>query len=114
MAYKFHEDEHCEVIAECCRVDLEPYLGLHYPAIGIPQASQFVFMENKVRMMCDCLASPIKVVQDERLTLPLSLEGSMLRAPHGCHAQYMTNMVSIASLVMVVRLNEDYDELKND
>ncbi|KAL0287914.1 UNVERIFIED_CONTAM: Phytochrome C [Sesamum calycinum] len=61
MVYKFHDDDHGEVIAECRRPDLEPYLGLHYPATDIPQASRFLFMKNRVRMICDCLARPVKV-----------------------------------------------------
>ncbi|RLN19164.1 phytochrome C [Panicum miliaceum] len=110
MAYKFHEDEHGEVIAECRRSDLEPYLGLHYPATDIPQASRFLFMKNKVRMICDCSATPVKIIQDDNLAQPLSLCGSTLRAPHGCHAQYMANMGSVASLVMSVTINEDEEE----
>ncbi|XP_044493457.1 phytochrome C [Mangifera indica] len=114
MVYKFHEDEHGEVVAECCRPDLEPYLGLHYPATDIPQASRFLIMKNKVRMICDCLSPPVKVIQDKRLDQPLSLCGSTMRAPHGCHAQYMENMGSIASLVMSVTINEEDDELDDD
>lgn len=110
MVYKFHDDEHGEIIAESRRLELEPYLGLHYPATDIPQASRFLFMRNKVRMICDCLSSPVRVVQDKRLAQPLSLAGSILRSPHGCHAQYMANMGSIASLVMSVTTNEDSDE----
>ncbi|XP_031371967.1 phytochrome C [Punica granatum] len=111
MVYKFHEDEHGEVVAEARRPDLEPYLGLHYPATDIPQASRFLFMKNKVRMICDALALPVKVIQDKRLAQPISLCGSTLRSPHGCHAQYMTNMGSIASLVMSVTINDgDADE----
>ncbi|PQQ20752.1 hypothetical protein Pyn_26348 [Prunus yedoensis var. nudiflora] len=85
MVYKFHEDEHGEVVAECRRPDLEPYLGLHFPATDIPQASRFLFMKNKVRMICDCLAPPVK---------------------------YMENMGSIASLVMSVTINDDVDEMR--
>lgn len=114
MVYKFHDDEHGEVIAESRRPDLESYLGLHYPATDIPQASRFLFMKNKVRMICDCLAPPVKVVQDKRLAQPLSLSGSTLRSPHGCHAQYMANMGSIASLVMSVTINEESDETESN
>uniref|UniRef100_A0A1D1YEP2 Phytochrome n=1 Tax=Anthurium amnicola TaxID=1678845 RepID=A0A1D1YEP2_9ARAE len=110
MAYKFHEDEHGEVVSECQRPDMEPYLGLHYPATDIPQASRFLFMKNKVRMICDCSAQPVTVILDKRLIQPLSLCGSTLRAPHGCHAQYMANMGSIASLVMSVTINDDDDD----
>ena len=114
MVYKFHEDEHGEVIAESRRPDLEPYLGLHYPATDIPQASRFLFMKSKVRMICDCLAHPVKVIQDKRLAQPLSLCGSTLRSPHGCHAQYMSNMGSIASLVMSVTINEEDDDTESE
>ncbi|KAL8152240.1 hypothetical protein V2J09_010000 [Rumex salicifolius] len=113
MVYKFHEDEHGEVIAECHRDGLEPYLGLHYPATDIPQAARFLFTRNKVRMICDCSVPPVRVVQDKQLAQPLSLGGSTLRAPHGCHAQYMSNMGTMASLVMSVTINEDDEEEKS-
>ncbi|MCO5597430.1 hypothetical protein L7F22_051508 [Adiantum nelumboides] len=110
MCYRFHEDEHGEVVAEIRKSDLEPYLGLHYPATDIPQASRFLFMKNRVRMICDCRAIPVKVVQDRELRQPLSLAGSTLRAPHGCHGQYMANMGSAASLVMAVLVNDNEEE----
>lgn len=110
MVYKFHEDEHGEVVAECKRQDLEPYFGLHYPATDIPQASRFLFKQNRVRMIVDCHASPVRVIQDEGLMQPLCLVGSTLRAPHGCHAQYMANMGSNASLAMAVIINGNDEE----
>lgn len=110
MAYKFHDDDHGEVVAELTKPGLEPYLGLHYPSTDIPQASRFLFMKNKVRMIVDCCAKNVKVLQDEKLPLDLTLCGSTLRAPHSCHLQYMENMNSIASLVMAVVINEgDYE-----
>lgn len=109
MAYKFHEDDHGEVVSELTKPGLEPYLGLHYPATDIPQASRFLFMKNKVRIICDCHAKPVKVNQDDRLDSDLTFCGSTLRAPHGCHTQYMENMNSIASLVLAVVVNENED-----
>ncbi|KAJ4840452.1 hypothetical protein Tsubulata_023022 [Turnera subulata] len=109
MAYKFHDDDHGEVVAEVTKPGLEPYLGLHYPATDIPQAARFLFMKNKVRMIVDCRAKHVKVLQDEKLPFDLTLCGSTLRAPHTCHLQYMENMDSIASLVMAVVVN-DADE----
>jgi phytochrome A len=106
MAYKFHDDDHGEVISEVTKPGLEPYLGLHYPATDIPQAARFLFMKNKVRMICDCRAKHVRVVQDEKMSFDLTLCGSTLRAPHICHLQYMENMNSIASLVMAVVVND--------
>lgn len=110
MVYKFHEDEHGEVVAESKRSDLEPYIGLHYPATDIPQASRFLFKQNRVRMIVDCHATPVQVIQDEGLMQPLCLVGSTLRAPHGCHSQYMANMGSTASLAMAVIINGNDDD----
>ncbi|KAF3454756.1 hypothetical protein FNV43_RR05204 [Rhamnella rubrinervis] len=110
MAYKFHDDDHGEVVSETTKPGLEPYLGLHYPATDIPQAARFLFMKNKVRMIVDCRARNVKVLQDEKLPFDLTLCGSTLRAPHSCHIQYMENMNSIASLVMAVVVNEGDDE----
>ncbi|XP_073266957.1 phytochrome B isoform X2 [Populus alba] len=110
MVYKFHEDEHGEVVAENKRADLEPYIGLHYPSTDIPQASRFLFKQNRVRMIVDCHATPVSVIQDEALMQPLCLVGSTLRAPHGCHAQYMANMGSIASMAMAVIINGNEEE----
>ncbi|XP_031261474.1 phytochrome A [Pistacia vera] len=110
MAYKFHDDDHGEVVSEITKPVLEPYLGLHYPATDIPQAARFLFMKNKVRMIVDCRAKHVKVLQDEKLPFDLTLCGSTLRAPHICHLQYMENMNSIASLVMAVVVNEEEEE----
>lgn len=115
MAYKFHDDDHGEVVSEVTKPGLDPYLGLHYPATDIPQAARFLFMKNKVRLICDCRAKFVKVIQDDNLPFNLTLCGSTLRAPHGCHAQYMENMSSIGSLVMAVVVNdEDEDRAPSD
>ncbi|KAK4487356.1 hypothetical protein RD792_002061 [Penstemon davidsonii] len=113
MIYKFHDDDHGEVFSEVTKPGLEPYVGLHYPATDIPQAARFLFMKNKVRMICDCRAKHVKVVQDEKLSFDLTLCGSTLRAPHSCHLQYMENMSSIASLVMSVVVNEGDEDGSN-
>ncbi|KAH0941257.1 hypothetical protein HID58_000894, partial [Brassica napus] len=102
MVYQFHDDDHGEVVSEIRRSDLEPYLGLHYPATDIPQAARFLFKQNRVRMICDCNATPVKVVQSDELKRSLCLVNSTLRAPHSCHTQYMANMGSIASLVLAI------------
>lgn len=61
-------------------------------------------------MIADCHATPVRVIQDPGLSQPLCLVGSTLRAPHGCHAQYMANMGSIASLVMAVIISSGGDD----
>ncbi|KAJ9565701.1 hypothetical protein OSB04_001667 [Centaurea solstitialis] len=107
MVYRFHDDEHGEVVSEIRRSDLEPYLGLHYPATDIPQAARFLFKQNRVRIIVDCNADPVQLVQSEELKQPLCLVNSTLRAPHGCHRVYMANMRSIGTLVMAILINNN-------
>ncbi|XP_050370547.1 phytochrome E [Argentina anserina] len=107
MVYKFHEDDHGEVVSEIRRADLGPYLGLHYPATDIPQAARFLFKQNRVRIICDCNAKPVSLIHSEELKQPLLLVNSTLRSPHACHMQYMSNMGSIASLVLAVIVNSN-------
>ncbi|XP_078161104.1 phytochrome A-like [Carex rostrata] len=109
MTYRFHDDDHGEVFAEVTKPGLDPYMGLHYPATDIPQAARFLFMKNKVRMICDCRAKPVEILQDDSLGFDITFCGSTLRSPHSCHLQYMENMNSIASLVMAVVVNEPSD-----
>ncbi|XP_010529136.1 PREDICTED: phytochrome E [Tarenaya hassleriana] len=106
MVYKFHEDDHGEVVSEIRRSDLEPYMGLHYPATDIPQAARFLFRQNRVRMICDCRATPVRIIQSEELDQAVCLVNSTLRSPHSCHTQYMANMGSIASLVLAVMIKD--------
>ncbi|KAK9150818.1 hypothetical protein Syun_009127 [Stephania yunnanensis] len=105
MVYKFHDDDHGEVVSEVRRFDLEAYLGLHYPATDIPQAARFLFKQNRIRMIYDCNAAQVRVLQSEELDQPLSLVNSTLRSPHDCHAKYMSNMGSTASLLMAIVIN---------
>ncbi|MFS7889725.1 putative PAS domain, phytochrome, GAF domain, histidine kinase/HSP90-like ATPase [Helianthus anomalus] len=107
MVYRFHDDDHGEVVSEIRRSDLEPYLGLHYPATDIPQAARFLFKQNRVRIIVNCHAKSVPVIQSEDLKQPLCLVNSTLRAPYGCHAVYMANMNSIASLVMAILINNN-------
>ncbi|KAF5800414.1 putative phytochrome, GAF-like domain superfamily, PAS domain superfamily [Helianthus annuus] len=69
MVYKFHEDEHGEVVAGSKPSDLDLYLGLHYPVTDIPQALRFLFRQNRVRMIDDCRATPVRVIQDDALSV---------------------------------------------
>ena len=65
-------------------------------------------------MIFDCCAPPVTVIQDKRLPRDLSFCGFTLRAPHGCHAQYMANMGSIASLVMAVVVSEKEEDADSE
>ncbi|XP_028753526.1 phytochrome B-like [Neltuma alba] len=111
MVYKFHEEEHSEVVAESKRPDLEPCIGLHHLAFDIPQDLKLMFKQNRISMIVDRHETPVHVIQDEGLMQPLCLIGSTLLAPHNCHAKYMANMRSTASLAIAIVINGHDEEI---
>ncbi|CAN6707959.1 unnamed protein product [Malus baccata var. baccata] len=80
MVYKFHEGEHGEVIAECHRPNLEPYLGLHFPATDIPKASQFLlsvfYMETNSSEFN--LGETVEVVINQVMILSQEQQGKII------------------------------------
>src|SRR5690606_13579220 len=49
MIYEFHEDGHGEVAAESQNGDLEPYVGLHFPASDIPAQARDLYVTKLSR-----------------------------------------------------------------
>jgi chemotaxis family two-component system sensor kinase Cph1 len=92
MIYKFNEDGHGEVVAEEKNNDLEPFLGLHYPASDIPKQARELYKVNLTRIIADVnsQSSPIITYQEDET--PLDLTHSVLRAVSPIHIQYLKNM----------------------
>ncbi|CAI5474957.1 unnamed protein product [Closterium sp. Yama58-4] len=106
MVYKFHEDEHGEVLAEFLNNQkIESYLGLHYPATDIPMMARRTFMENRVRMIVDSKAAGVDVLHRGALPGGLSLAHSTVRMVRSCHREYMANMGTLASLVLAITVS---------
>lgn len=53
MVYRFHPDDHGEVIAEARDQELEPLLGLSYPASDIPRQARKLYLLNQLRVIAD-------------------------------------------------------------
>jgi PAS domain S-box-containing protein len=94
MVYRFDEDWHGEVVAEARRDDLEPYLGLHYPAADIPAQARQVFAVNPYRVILDVdyEPSPLEPPADPATGAPLDLSRSVLRSVSPVHLEYLRNM----------------------
>ncbi len=93
MVYKYWEDWHGEVIAEDKKEDLEPFLGLHYPASDIPKQARDLYMVNMVRLIVDVDAPLADLVAlNNEDTPPLDLSYASLRAVSPIHIQYLQNM----------------------
>ena len=62
MVYQFDPDWHGHVVAEAKRDDLEPFLGLHYPASDIPAQARRLYTLNWLRIIPDVAYVPAKLV----------------------------------------------------
>ncbi|MCC8411108.1 GAF domain-containing protein [Mucilaginibacter sp. UR6-1] len=93
MIYRFAPDGHGEVIAEAKNHDLEPWLGLHYPATDIPRQARELYKLNFTRLIADVNSIPSKIFTlADGEPQPLDLTCSQLRAVSPIHIQYLKNM----------------------
>ncbi len=109
MIYKFLDDGHGEVIAEVKENDLEPFLGLHYPASDIPKQARELYKVNLTRIISNVDAESsaiITLANDEGQASPLDLTHSVLRAVSPIHIQYLKNM-GVASSFSISLLYRD-------
>ena len=93
MVYRFDADYNGEVIAEALNADLEPFLGLNYPASDIPKQARALYQRNLLRVIGDVNDPGIDVIptlnpNDE----PLDLSMSTTRAVSPIHLEYLRNM----------------------
>lgn len=102
MLYRFEEDESGVVIAEDKNEDLEPYLGLHYPATDIPKQARKLYYQNWLRLIGDVNSNPVEIIPSNNpLTeSPLDLSQVFLRFVSPRHIEYLQNMGVRASLVV--------------
>lgn len=104
MIYRFAHDWHGWVAAEDRREDLEPFLGLHYPASDIPVPARRLFLLNRVRMIVDVDHEPTRMFpepQADEVRLDMSL--AILRGVSPIHIEYLHNMGVRATLTMAIR-----------
>jgi chemotaxis family two-component system sensor kinase Cph1 len=107
MIYKFHADGHGEVVAEVKNDNLEPFLGLHYPATDIPKQARELYKKNLTRLIANVYTtpSPISTMLQADMA-PLDLTNSALRAVSPIHIQYLKNM-GVASSFSISLVHED-------
>ncbi|UHG90467.1 ATP-binding protein [Spirosoma oryzicola] len=100
MVYRFESDWHGHVVAEAKEDDLDPYLGLHYPASDIPRQARELYKVNLVRMIADTTSTPSRILSqpDWPADQPLDLTHSVLRAVSPVHIEYLNNMGVQASM----------------
>lgn len=92
MIYRFNEDGNGEVIAEEKESDLEPFLGLHYPATDIPVQARELYKLNLTRIIADVNSKDSRILAADSSEPPLDLSHCVLRAVSPVHIQYLKNM----------------------
>ncbi len=93
MIYKFHDDGHGEVVAEEKENNLDPWIGLHYPASDIPVQARELYKINLTRLISDVNTEPSPIITLQNINAnPLDLTHSILRAVSPMHIQYLKNM----------------------
>jgi light-regulated signal transduction histidine kinase (bacteriophytochrome) len=100
MVYRFDAEWNGEVVAESKREDLEPFLGLHYPASDIPAQARRLYTINWLRFIADVgyRPSPLVPRADPETGAPLDLGHAALRSVSPIHIEYLKNMGVAASM----------------
>jgi len=109
MVYKFHADHHGEVFAESRRSDLDPWLGLHYPAEDIPKPARDMFTKTWIRPVPDIqgeLAEMTPLVNPDT-GKPVDMTFCALRGVSVMYTEYLHNMGVSAGLTMALRRDND-------
>jgi len=103
MMYHFHDDGHGEVVGESQTGDLEPYLGLHFPASDIPAQARDLYVTKLSRAIVRSDDTGVPLVALDGSAASIDLSEAELRAVSPFHLQFMRNMgqVSTVSLSMV-------------
>jgi diguanylate cyclase (GGDEF)-like protein len=109
MAYRFAADGHGEVIAEARAAELDPYLGLRYPATDIPPQARRLYLRRSVGAIADAGYQPVPLLADPALDdgTPLDLTHSALRSVSPLHREFMRNMKTAASLTVGLAHGQD-------
>lgn len=106
MVYRFHDDDHGEIVAEDCLPGLVRYLGHHFPASDIPPQARTIYTRKTTRYIPDVDEGDVPVVASPRMAgLPLDLSHAALRSVSPFHLEYMRNMNTAASVSFAIVVN---------
>ena len=104
MVYRFHTDQHGEVIAENKRDDLPAWLGLHYPESDIPQPTRDIFKHIWIRPLPHAAGPLVEMVPlaNPDTGRALNMTHCALRGASVMYTEYLANMGVAASLTMPI------------
>ena len=102
MVYRFHADNHGEVVAESMREGLDPWLGLHYPEADIPLPARDIYKRIWIRPVPHAAGPLVEMVPlaNPDTGQPLTMTHCALRGASVMYTEYLANMDVAASLTM--------------
>jgi light-regulated signal transduction histidine kinase (bacteriophytochrome) len=101
LVYRFSEEDGSgSVVAESKQTELEPYLGLHYPASDIPKQARALYLLNWIRIIAEVNYQPTQIIPtiNPLTNRSLDLSYSVLRSVSPIHLEYLKNMGVRASM----------------
>ncbi|SHH02812.1 HWE histidine kinase domain-containing protein [Cognatishimia maritima] len=106
MVYQFEKDDSGTVIAEAREPEIEPFLGLRYPASDIPKQARELYKRSLLRIIPDINAPvhQIDPIVDPNGT-PLDLSLAVTRSVSKIHLEYLGNMGVAASMSVSIIVN---------
>lgn len=104
MVYKFHADQHGEVVAENKRADLPAWLGLHYPEADIPKPARDIYQRIWIRPVPNAAGPLVEMtpLANPDTGQPLNMTHCALRGASVMYSEYLANMGVAASLTMPI------------
>jgi len=108
MVYRFDAEWNGEVVAERRRPDLNPFLGLHYPATDIPAQARRLYALNPIRLIVDIgyVPVPLYPLFDPATGRALDLSLASLRSVSPIHVEYLQNMGVTASMSISILVDD--------
>lgn len=105
MIYRFEPNGDGYVISESKNKELEPFLGLRYPASDIPQIARQALFISDSRSIVDVDSIPASVITKKGLApSDINLQKVHFRASSPYHIQYLKNMGVKATLTIPIKV----------
>lgn len=104
MVYRFHADNHGEVVAENKHADLPAWLGLHYPEADIPKPARDIYQRIWIRPVPNAAGPLVEMtpLANPDTGQPLNMTYCALRGASIMYTEYLANMGVAASLTMPI------------
>jgi PAS domain S-box-containing protein len=101
LVYRFDSEGHGQVIAESRVADLDPLVGLSFPASDIPAQARKLYQLNRIRLLVDAQATMLPLLAHEKTTpaTEVDLSLAVLRSMSVIHCEYLRNLGVRSTLV---------------